>query len=744
MMAKYTPDTISSGFNSNSKINENFNDVAAELNNKVLYRDNPVGEPNNMETNLDMNSNRIQNLPSPVNDNEPARWIDVKNGVVGISEAVPGFTGNNGAALSTNGTSFVFKPFLTHFDSVADMVSDTDLIVGQKVVTNGYYTPGDGGWNAYEIVAAATGTDDGGSFIDLTTHQAQGLFPDGIVRTSQFGARGDGVTDDLATINAAVAYIKTLADAGKEAVLHIIDDPALSATLTLDASDASFYFYGEVKALSGFSAGTFLIDVTGSRVHLFNPRLEGSSLAAGIDVSGGSIQVHDPVIDHFHTYGIRLAGSSGDSNVYNPKITQWSRTDSEFEFDANFDATAIYVDRGDCEVRGGITRWCGKCIHLGPNSNTFWLTHHHPYNGRPSGDPGGPRVDPVLVEIDDGASGTVIHECYLDNGLVKLFSPAVQLHNCSFLINDSAVTFTDQEAIQVFANGQTQPFQLNISTKTVGTIPAGYTMIAYKDNGPNSWTGDYSAIDVQNNLYLQNINGRYTVQHRNADDVPFEHSYKPTGNIIKKYQVGTATATQVTYDGTNVTTDADIFRVESLTGSVAQLFLGSSSNGLSESGTGTVTIRAGATGRVDFVNNGVVRPTSDNAQNLGSGSNRWAEVFAGTGTINTSDEREKTPIEGLSSAELATAVSLRASLGKFKFTDAVALKGDGARVHFGIGAQTVRDVFAANGLDADDYGLFCYDEWNDEYDADGNLVVEAGNRYGIRYDELMAFILCAL
>jgi hypothetical protein len=61
-MAKYTPSTISSGYNSNSTLNTNLENIATELNDKVLYRNNPVGEPNTMENDLDMNSNDILNV----------------------------------------------------------------------------------------------------------------------------------------------------------------------------------------------------------------------------------------------------------------------------------------------------------------------------------------------------------------------------------------------------------------------------------------------------------------------------------------------------------------------------------------------------------------------------------------------------------------------------------------------------------------------------------------------------------
>lgn len=93
------------------------------------------------------------------------------------------------------------------FDNVADLQAATNLSEGVKVRTLGYYSPGDGGGNDYEIVAAGTGTDDGGSFIDLagSGSQAQGLFSDQI-SVKKFGATGQGVTDDTLFVQNAVNY----------------------------------------------------------------------------------------------------------------------------------------------------------------------------------------------------------------------------------------------------------------------------------------------------------------------------------------------------------------------------------------------------------------------------------------------------------------------------------------------------------------------------------------------------------
>lgn len=72
------------GSNNIQRMNDNFQIIANALNEEVLYRDNPVGEPNEMLNDLDMNNQRIYNLPAPVLDHEPARWVDVK----GLSDAV--------------------------------------------------------------------------------------------------------------------------------------------------------------------------------------------------------------------------------------------------------------------------------------------------------------------------------------------------------------------------------------------------------------------------------------------------------------------------------------------------------------------------------------------------------------------------------------------------------------------------------------------------------------------------------
>ncbi|KAG1584898.1 hypothetical protein G6F46_014921 [Rhizopus delemar] len=51
-------------------------------------------------------------------------------------------------------------------------------------------------------------------------------------------------------------------------------------------------------------------------------------------------------------------------------------------------------------------------------------------------------------------------------------------------------------------------------------------------------------------------------------------------------------------------------------------------------------------------------PGADNSRTLGSASARWSVVYAGTGSINTSDARQKTEVLPLDTAEIEAAIAL--------------------------------------------------------------------------------------
>jgi len=119
---------------------------------------------------------------------------------------------------------------------------------------------------------------------------------------------------------------------------------------------------------------------------------------------------------------------------------------------------------------------------------------------------------------------------------------------------------------------------------------------------------------------------------------------------------------------------------------------------------------------------------TDNTVNLGSGSHRYATVFAATGSINTSDAREKTSVRALTITEISVAKQFALEIGSYKWLAAIEAKGDAAREHIGLTVQRAIEIMEANGLVPFNYGFICYDEFED------------GNRYAFRMDELSLFI----
>jgi hypothetical protein len=171
----------------------------------------------------------------------------------------------------------------------------------------------------------------------------------------------------------------------------------------------------------------------------------------------------------------------------------------------------------------------------------------------------------------------------------------------------------------------------------------------------------------------------------------------------------------------------------------------------------------GGTGAKFWYNTGSVAlyPSVDGGIPLGTSSNRWGQIYSTNGSINTSDIREKEQIFDLDDAETRVAVRIKSLFKKFKFKSAVREKGEAARIHFGVMAQEVLAAFEAEGLDAHRYGLFCFDEkWVTYKEVEdkktGEMLIETNfakegdegavlqDRYGIRYDELFAFVIAAL
>lgn len=164
---------------------------------------------------------------------------------------------------------------------------------GMRIDTLGYYSAGDGGGASYYFSASSSATDDGGSVIQPNSGSGRFLI---VKRSSvsvlQFGAKGDGSTDDAAAINSATLY-------GARNYVSVFVDGGKSFRIT------SPILLHDNSSVVGNPLGLIVPDFTGStndynyaairNTNLFNgigsePRQSVAALATNISLANISIK----------------------------------------------------------------------------------------------------------------------------------------------------------------------------------------------------------------------------------------------------------------------------------------------------------------------------------------------------------------------------------------------------------------------------------------------------------------------
>jgi hypothetical protein len=189
---------IGSGFN-RTPINSNFEIIEDELTNKVIKKVLAEGESNTMQVPIDMNSQRMLNLPKPIGLSDPVRLLDLYNAAIGVS------TGSS----TTSSMEFETVADILIGNSIGGQVS---LVIGNIVAALDYREGCDSGRLIFKVVDAGTGTADGGTYIDLPNDnlQLKQFMCVAPVRASAFGAMRNGIYDDRTAVQSAINFYATL------------------------------------------------------------------------------------------------------------------------------------------------------------------------------------------------------------------------------------------------------------------------------------------------------------------------------------------------------------------------------------------------------------------------------------------------------------------------------------------------------------------------------------------------------
>jgi hypothetical protein len=640
---------------------------------------------------------------------------------------------------------------LEEFPTVASMVSSTKLSIGQKRTTLGYFTPGDGGGNTYEIVAAGTGTADGGSYINLTGSglQAKGIFDNPEICCEKWGAV-DGV-ESSAAINAANAYLLSrsflLSDSyasRSRLILKMSSAVLIKDKVTI--GNTSGYnmdvdFRGSlISCISGgnLTATEPALTVQGTSSIRFLCRIHCNKLCSGyLILTSGNSKTYGTyarwVASASGAYGIKVSGSGDASRghtLYDPVATEWEANNVEADTSSAYLATGVIIDDWDGMVYGGHPGFCGVAIEFGVNSGNYFWDHPHPFCNNARNQATYPRQDPIAI-LCNNTNRCYINAPYIDSGYI------VDNGGC-VVIEGPGMQFNSSEA----APGLSQPY---IRVKETPTGGSNRTIISGVSNTIGYFVTDYKTVSSTGATFASSVpgyavDGRYPeffrqhqIYYNNADDTlpSVLESQKSGVNILKRHVfVGNVILDEIKrLNGSQVEQEIRANRLQvnanSIGDATSGLLLGTGGNGLRyDPSTGSLHSVVGSTIRWNI--NGTSYawvPGATNTYNVGASNLTVKDGYFQNAIIVVSDERTKQNIENISDIVLDAWELVE--FQQYRLKSSVESKGDAARLHTGLIAQRIHSVFVSVGLDPFAYGLLCYDEW------------DGGNSFSLRYEEAL-------
>lgn len=225
------------------------------------------------------------------------------------------------------------------FDSVANMKAEQSLTAGAYVCTAGYYTSNDGGGASYLIrEKLETDVDDGGSLHELSNGLvAELIIENGTVNVKQFGAKGDGLSDDTNFIQSSLnsgnkivffpagtymveTYNESYTNAGGLGKYHPHSKgirPQSDTTLIFDDN-------AELKAIKNSSSKYFIVNLNNvNNVTVKNGKILGDrTLEQGEWGYGINITNCDSIIID----GVYIESCLGDGISFNGYEDKWKST----------------------------------------------------------------------------------------------------------------------------------------------------------------------------------------------------------------------------------------------------------------------------------------------------------------------------------------------------------------------------------------------------------------------------------
>lgn len=202
-MAKIALTDLTTNYGSQTLHNNNNATIEDHLNNKVLYRNNPTGEPNTMENQLDMNSYRIINLAEGVNNSDAVTLRQAMT-LQGLDELPDTSSITHTVGATAHNLATYLGGLVLEFDTMAEAIASTKVYEGAVLLIK------DRANSIWDVVLSSGVTENTYNIVQCTGVSTLSfvlrLAPN-IIYPRQWGAALDGVTNDTLVCRAIADYI---------------------------------------------------------------------------------------------------------------------------------------------------------------------------------------------------------------------------------------------------------------------------------------------------------------------------------------------------------------------------------------------------------------------------------------------------------------------------------------------------------------------------------------------------------